>query len=172
MNQIKAKILLPLASSLAALAINANPVEIGGLSYEVNTQDKTATLVSGAESSLSSMTSITVPTTIESDGDIYTVTGVGPNVFSGLRNLESVSLPSTITTIGSGAFSCSGLRYIEIPAKVREIANSTFSECLQLEDIKFPPHLTKIGEQAFFECGFKTLEIPEGVTTICGAAFA
>lgn len=172
MYKNKARFFLTLALSVATLAVNANTVAIGDLNYELNTQDKTASLVSGSESSLSSMTSVTVPATIESDGDIYTVAGIGSRVFSGLKNLESVSLPSTITTIGSRVFSGSGLRSIEIPEKVTEIATGTFSQCLQLEDIKFSSKLTTIGEEAFFECGFKSLEIPEGVTTICGAAFA
>ena len=40
-----------------------------------------------------------IPSTVEHEGIIYTVTGIGHHAFYGTKNLSSVSLPNTIITI-------------------------------------------------------------------------
>ena len=55
-------------------------------------------------------TSLVIPTTIEVDGRIYTVTEIGEEAFMGNTYLESIDLPDTITVIHSRAFkNCSNL---------------------------------------------------------------
>lgn len=57
----------------------------------------------------------------------YTVTAIGENSFNGYE-LTSVSLPASLTSIGSSAFAnCSNLSEINIPESVLEIGDSAFS---------------------------------------------
>ena len=82
-------------------------VTIDGLTYELNTQDKTATLVgftvSPAEIDVS---------TIESGTETYTVTSVGGFAVNRCENLTSVSLPNAIE-IGEAAFDdCTALEKV------------------------------------------------------------
>ena len=57
-----------------------------------------------------------------------TVTSIGDGAFAGCVNLESVSIPSSVTEIGDGAFAgCTGLKTISIPAGV-DIENAGIPE--------------------------------------------
>jgi hypothetical protein len=64
--------------------------------------------------------------------DTYTVMGICSGAFFGCTELTSVSIPETVTKIGTFAFSdCTGLTSITIPksATVYEYAFSLCSDC-------------------------------------------
>ena len=97
-----------------------------------------------------------------------------PNVFAGCVTLENITLPSTLTTIGSGAFSgCSNLQEITIPEGVTTIEPNAFSGCTSLESVTLPSTVTSIGEGAFNGCSdLDNITIPENVTSIGTGAFS
>ena len=107
-------------------------------------------------------------------GVIYenAVTPVG-GAFGGQYSLGSVEIPSSVTSIGAGAFSmCSYLRNIEIPAGVTSIEQDTFRECSSLTSVKLPSGVASIGNGAFRDCSNLTgIEIPPSVTSIGNGAF-
>ena len=73
---------------------------------------------------------ITVPQTVKNGSKTYTVVGVETNTFSGCP-VTSVSLPSTVKTIGSDAFGqCSELTSVNIPDGVTVISEYCFSACV------------------------------------------
>ena len=47
---------------------------------------------------------LTIPSTIPIGNKTYTVIGIGPNVFRGNKTLKTISLPTTIRVIETGAF--------------------------------------------------------------------
>jgi len=56
--------------------------------------------------------------------------------FSGYTNLNSITIPDSITSIGSYAFqSCTSLTIITIPVSVTSIGNSAFQSCTSLTSI-------------------------------------
>lgn len=61
------------------------------------------------------------------------------NMFSGCYSLEKITLPTTITSIGSSAFSTNGLIEITIPSNVQSIGNSAFSNCYGLKEVHLLP---------------------------------
>ena len=98
-------------------------------------------------------------------------------------SIASVSLPSTLKSIGDYAFyNChsgrkddgtwtTGLTSITIPEGVTSIGNSAFLQCTNLSDVRLPDGLETIGFQAFRECAVTSLTIPDSVTSIGMQAF-
>lgn len=67
--------------------------------------------------------------------------------------LEHIKLPSTLTHIGSEAFSeCGELETIKLPASLVYIGEAAFVDCWQLERITLPKGLRVIGPRAFQGC--------------------
>ncbi|UKK51363.1 leucine-rich repeat protein [Prevotella sp. E13-17] len=71
------------------------------------------------------------------------VTSIGANAFKNCGKLKSVTLPSTLTTIGSAAFHYTGLTSISIPASVTSIGDFAFQYCdnmtsITIEDSETP----------------------------------
>lgn len=65
--------------------------------------DGTAYMWSHSEAILLKLKKITVPSTVENNGSQYTVTRIADDAF-GAYEIESIFIPSTVTTIESGAF--------------------------------------------------------------------
>jgi hypothetical protein len=63
------------------------------------------------------------------------VTSIGANAFKNCGKLKSVTLPSTLTTVGSEAFHYTGLTSISIPASVTNIGDVAFIECASMTSI-------------------------------------
>ena len=84
---------------------------------------------------------------------IYDATSSSKGVFYNKTSLQSVDLPSTITSISSYAFYyCSGLTSITLPSNLTSIGNYAFSECEGLTSIIIPAGVTSIGTNAFYSC--------------------
>ena len=62
-------------------------------------------------------------------------TAVGAGAFQGCEYLLWVTLPSSVMSIGSQAFSGSGITEIALPRTVRSIAENAFSYCSSVESI-------------------------------------
>ena len=93
--------------------------------------------------------------------------------FSFCSALERVTIPESVTRIGTGAFcGCSSLKNITIPNAVTSIGACAFYGCAALESVAMPNYVTTIGTEAFFECtALKNITIPESVTYIGYRAF-
>ena len=78
--------------------------------------------------------------------------------FDECQYIESVSLPSTITEIGSNAFyDCANLKNIIIPNGVTSIKNYAFLGCENLLTVTLPNTVTTIGTNTFASTGIKTI---------------
>ena len=102
-----------------------------------------------------------------------TVTAIGSYAFSGNPS-TSITIPSSVTTIGESAFSdCTSLTSITIPSSVTTIGESAFNSCTSLTSITIPSSVTTIGSYAFSSCkGLTSITIPSSVTTIGDRAFS
>lgn len=103
-----------------------------------------------------------------------TVTTIGDYAFSECTGLETVSLSSgDLVKIGSYAFAgCSALKDISIPEKVTEVGYAAFSGCTSLKTAKFPSSLETLGQSAFSGCSsLEKIELPKGLKTLGASAF-
>lgn len=90
-----------------------------------------------------------------------------------LKEIESITLPASIQTIGEGAFkNCRGLKKINIPKKVTKIGRNAFDGCGGLTEITIPDGITTIEKNTFLGCySIKHLVIPDTVKSIESDAF-
>ena len=96
------------------------------------------------------------------------------SAFEGCKSLTSITIPNSVTSIGSSAFSgCTGLTSVTIPNSVTSIGDDAFHGCTSLTSIEIPNSVTSIGDYAFSGCtGLTTVTIPNSVTSIGNGAFS
>ena len=138
---------LALICAMSLMAVN---VKIDGLYYSLGST--TAQLISDQSSDKSTYkpyTTVTVPASVYYDNYTYPVTSIGTSAFEGCTNLQSVTLPSSITVIYTDAF----------------------YGCTKLGDVNLPEGLTTIYLRAFYNCNLDTIIIPSTVTSIGNKAF-
>ncbi|MBR5124187.1 MAG: leucine-rich repeat domain-containing protein [Clostridia bacterium] len=69
--------------------------------------------------------------------------------FQGCAWLTSITLPSTLTTIGNNAFTSSGLQSITMAEGLRSIGNGAFFDTHYLTSVTIPASVTELGSGAF-----------------------
>jgi len=96
------------------------------------------------------------------------------NAFSGLSRLTSITIPSSVTSIGNEAFyNCSKLTSVTIPDSVTSIGDGAFYNCTGLTSVTIGSSVKDIGYEAFRKCtGLTSIAIPNSVTGIGCSAFS
>ena len=94
--------------------------------------------------------------------------------FVGMTNLTDVTLPASITAIGTGAFSGTAIKTPILPESVTTIGDYAFMRCQQLSSLTVSSSVKSIGERAFAYCDrLSTLKFGENsaLTAISDGAF-
>lgn len=104
-----------------------------------------------------------------------TVTTIGNEAFKNCQTITSLTVPSSVTTIGTEAFAgCTGLTTMDLSGTGITVLNaSVFNQCSNITSITLPSTVTSIDSYAFQYCyELTTLNVPNSVTTIGASAFA
>ena len=159
-----------LALVLGVAVANADPVEIGGLYYNLSPEEMTATVTKNPDHYQGD---IVIPETVIYDKKEYHVTAIDHTAFLQCRHLTSVVIPEGVTSIGALAFQeCSSLTSIAIPNSVKSIGDQVFAWCDALTTVTLGNGLTSISGCAFLDCSALTsITFPERLKKIDGAAF-
>ena len=81
------------------------------------------------------------------------IESIADYAFFGCTSLTSLSLPTSLTTIGNNVFSdCTSLASVNFPTTLTTIGNNVFSGCTSLASVNFPTSLTTIGNYVFDGC--------------------
>ena len=102
----------------------------------------------GASNEFALETIIFSPVLTEVDGILFD----GKN--ASFPNLKKITIPSGVKKIGNSAFEgiINGNVEISLPSTLTEIGSYAFADCTGLKDTSFLPNLTSIGEGAFYGC--------------------
>lgn len=174
------RLLLAFAGTLFTVSSYAYDVKVDGIYYNLDTENKTASVTNNKGLSLGYTNEYTGAVSIPSSiayylSDVpYAVTSIEGGAFKNSPNLTSVTIPNSVTTIGSSAFlSCTGLTSVTIGNSIEEIGIGVFEGCSSLISVIIPNSVTSIGRGAFSSCtSLSTVAIPNSVTTIGNSAFA
>ncbi len=79
-----------------------------------------------------------------------------PAYFAANTSLRAITLPESVTTIGSMAFGHTDLQEIRLPDGITSIEPRAFIGCTQLTGVSNTANLTTIGYEAFAECAVLT----------------
>ena len=97
---------------------------------------------------------------------------MGTEVFYGCEKLNTVNIPTTITTIPKGMFGhCINLTSITIPSTIITIEQKAFFQC-GLTKISIPDSVQTIGDFAFYFCGISNVELGANIHDVNGSIFA
>ncbi len=131
--------------SIFAGTISAEAAEFGDYSYEVNADGTTCTILYSADYKTKFSGDLTIPS--ELDG--YKVTAIHLGAFSNCDNLQNVTIPGSIESIG----------YF------------TFAECDNLQSITLLEGVKAIEAEALRYSSLKSISIPASVTTLSSGSF-
>ena len=144
------KICLLLSLMLLPLVGSAQSVEIDGIYYNLNSENKTAEVTSKTPQYTGD---IVIPEEVIYNNGKYSVTSIGNNAFTYCSGLTSVNIGNSVTSIGVSAFYyCDNLTSVTIGNCVTSIENYAFSHCYGLTSIIIPNSVTIIRKDAFSSC--------------------
>ena len=131
--------------SIVPMSASAAEVVYGNFSFELNGTTNQATLSEYNGNS----SSVKVPDTVYG----YTVTKIDDLVFYKHDEIQSVSLPNTIKSIGFSAFSsCTKLKKIILPVTVTSMGEYTFNNCTSLTEAYVNSAIVTLPNYMFKNC--------------------
>ena len=104
------RFLLCMLTILGSICVHAYDAEIDGIYYNFSGTKATVTYASPDYNSYSG--DVVIPQSVVYNGTTYSVTSIGDDAFYNCPGLTSVTIPSSVTSIGSCAFRTSGLTSI------------------------------------------------------------
>jgi len=80
-----------------------------------------------------------------------TVTRVASYAFDGCLNLTGITIPNSVTNIGTNAFYYSSITSVTVPNKVLAVGDGAFEFCSELTNVIIGSSVQRIGNYAFYD---------------------
>ena len=126
----------------------------------------------GVLTGVSGLTANNTDVVIPSEVGGVTVREIGMGVFKDNRNIVSLTIPDSVTTLQNRICSgCTALREVWLPSGLTVIPDETFDGCSSLSTVHFPNTLREIRSDAFCGTGLTKFIAPDSLTEIRGFAF-
>lgn len=126
----------------------------------------------GVLTGVSGLTENNTDVVIPSVVDGITVREIGMDVFKDNRNIVSLTIPDSVTTLQNRICSgCTALRKVRLPSGLTVIPDETFDGCSSLSTVHLPNTLREIRSDAFCGTGLTKFIAPDSLTEIWGRAF-
>ena len=182
-----------LMTALLPMVASADPVEIDGIWYHLNPEEKSAEVTYGDwptnyyDSRKDRYSGdIEIPASVVYESTEYNVTCIGDSAFT-YCVLNSITIPNSVTSIGKDAFKDSyNMKSVHI-SDLEAWCKIAFSTCdsnpvcyahrlylngVEVKDVVIPESLTSIGNYTFYNCfNLTSVTIPNSVTSIGDGAF-
>ena len=145
-------------------------VTVDGLTYSYVEGKGTATVIGRANEELRN---ITIPGSVSIGETNYLVKSVSAGAFQNC-GIDTLVIQEGVETISKNAFreNWGNLRSVTLPTSLRTIGESAFYYCYGIRDLIIPNGVTEIGKEAFRECyEISKIELPSTLTTIGDYAF-
>ena len=126
----------------------------------------------GVLTGVSGLTGSNMTVEIPAEVNGIAVREIGKDVFRGNKNIGSLVIPDSVTTLGYRMCSgCTALREVCLPSGLTVIPDEAFDGCSSLQTVNFPDTLKEIRSDAF--CGTDLTEFiaPDSLTDIFDYAF-
>lgn len=126
----------------------------------------------GVLTGVSGLTQGNTAVVIPSEVNGITVREIGTGVFKDNRNIVSLTIPDSVTTLQNRICSgCTALREVYLPSGLTVIPDETFDGCSSLSTVHFPKTLREIRSDAFCGTGLTEFIAPDSLTAIWSYAF-
>ena len=177
------KFFLLLTLLCLSLSAWAHDAEVDGIFYNLDADNKTAT-VTKTYLYYEYSGDVVIPETVTYNGITYSVTSLGDYCFNGCIRLTSITIPNSVTSLGQGCFlGCIRLTSITIPNSVTSLGENCFSWCSSIErmvvDAANPVYDSREDCNAIIHtstnelvAGCKNSQIPNSVTSLGNWCFS
>ena len=173
--------ILSVLACVLAVSVSAASCEVGGVYYDLNDSNNTAT-VNRTNRTDCTLERVIIPETINYGEKTYTVTGIYDRSFghqdagAGNTYIKYVELPATITNVDQAQLfrNCTSLEEVKLRGSATTISAGMFWNCTALKkiDLSEVKNLTSIGGQATSACpNLEEVVLPPTVTSIGHRAF-
>ena len=156
--------------AILPMVASAYDALIDSIYYDFDQSTKKATVTSGKDKYSGP---VNIPSSVNYNGEDYSVTSIGNSAFDYCTALTSITLPNSVKYIGPSAFRvCSNLTSITIPNSVTNLGGGAFAYCSSLTSATLSSSLTNIANSTFDRCSsLASITIPDSVKIIEDFAF-
>ena len=188
MKKLVSLFLVLATTSEMLLAWDYERIQIGDLYYNLDATNRTAEVTSQYENNpnnYSGLTSVRIQASVVYNKVSYSVKSVGDGAFMGCKNITSVTIPNSVTNIGSTSFILCSISTINFIGSINEWCNKTwfptsistnyelFINGVPQRNVIIPKNITGIGNDAFHGCNNLTsITLPNSVKSIGRSAFS